>query len=40
MKPYTIYQDSIGIKYVKGNIGGGYTINSNNGGTKLEFKEK
>lgn len=31
MKPYTIYQDSIGIKYVKGNIGGGYTINFNNG---------
>lgn len=31
MKPYTIYQDSKGGQYVKGNVGGGYTINYNDG---------
>ena len=28
MKEYTIYEDANGIQYVKGNIGGGYTIYS------------
>lgn len=31
MGPYMIYQDSRGILYVKGDIGGGYTINYNDG---------
>ncbi len=31
MAPYMIYQDSKGWLYVKGDIGGGFTINYNNG---------